>query len=167
MLFPEGGGQPWDTGRLTLTDANGTLHTFAIEGCVRRGLGAWHIVRVPADSAISFDGIVGQDATVDVDWDRRTDHMVTHTAQHLLSAVLDRRELHTLSWAMPAYPSTDAAYIELPRALTWQEVQDAEAECNAHIAAGLSIWIDVDMQGSGDDAGRANRGIPKDYTGVS
>lgn len=169
ILFPEGGGQPWDTGTLTLTDANGAAVSFPVEGVVRRGLDAVHIVRVPSSSAVDFGTIVGQEARVDVDWERRIDHMATHTGQHLLSAVLDRRGLNTLSWGMPAYPSTEAPYVELPRGLTWQEAQEVEDECNRHIGEDVKVWIDFSVQGSAttEEEERENRGIPKDYSGVS
>jgi Ser-tRNA(Ala) deacylase AlaX len=105
--------------------------------------------------------------------------MSIHTAQHLLSAVLDVFDLNTLSWGMPAYPSLDPPYIELPRALTWEEAQAAEARCNELIKEDRKVWIDVTVQGEtrlqvdsvkdaeGIDVERESRGIPKDYTGVS
>lgn len=186
VLFPEGGGQPWDTGVLTLSaagGAGGAERAFAVEGVVRRGLEAVHVVRVPSGCAAAFADLAapgggpGREARVDVDWERRLDHMATHTGQHLLSAVLDRRGLGTLSWAMPPHPSTEPPYVELPRGLTWHEAQDVEDECNALIAADPRVWIDFSMQGSAATAGanadderereRENRGIPKDYSGVS
>ncbi|KAL1407111.1 hypothetical protein Q8F55_006525 [Vanrija albida] len=172
VIFPEGGGQPWDTGVLRVADANGGTHAFTIEACVRRGLDAVHRVRVPPGSAVDFAALPGLEASVEVDWERRLDHMVTHTAQHLLSAVLDRRELPTLSWGMGQHPSTEAPYVELPRGLTWPEAEAVEAECNAHIREQLRVWIDVTVQGEGvrdderaGDVEREERGIPKDYTG--
>ncbi|TXT05025.1 hypothetical protein VHUM_03845 [Vanrija humicola] len=174
VIFPEGGGQPWDTGVLRVRDANGSEHAFAVEACVRRGLDAVHRVRVPEGSSVDFATLEGADAVAEVHWDRRRDHMVTHTAQHLLSAVLDAKGLPTLSWGMGQFPSIDAPYVELPRGLTWAEAQAAEEECNAHIREGLKVWIDVTMQGDNGevrdderagDVEREFRGIPKDYTG--
>lgn len=174
VIFPEGGGQPWDTGVLRLHDANGDAHEYQVEACIRRGLDAVHRVRVPDGSAIDFATLAGAAATAEVNWDRRLDHMVTHTAQHLLSAVLDAKGLPTLSWGMGQYPSIDAPYVELPRGLTWAEAQAAEEECNAHIRAGLKVWIDVTMQAGAEtdeerkaEVEREFRAIPKDYTGVS
>lgn len=174
VVFPEGGGQPWDTGVLTLGELE-----LPVEGCVRRGLAAVHHVRVPADVDLSSlpSAAPGSPATVGIHWHRRADHMVTHTAQHLLSAVLDTRGLPTLSWAMDANPGTDA-YVELPRGITWAEAQSVEDECNVHIAKNLRVWIDVNVQREGEgpdtagegqesDVDRENRVIPKDYTGVS
>lgn len=98
--------------------------------------------------------------------------MAIHTAQHLLSAVLDTYNLPTLSWSMTQYPSLDCPYIELPRGLTWKEVQEVEDRCNALIDADLGVWVETTMQqqdgGVGEgEADRESRGIPKDYEGVS
>lgn len=101
--------------------------------------------------------------------------MSIHTAQHLLSSVFEQApfNLPTLSWGMPAYPSLDPPYIELPRGVTWQEAADAEKRCNELIEEDRQVWIDVTMQGQAPDGGvderfeRESRGIPKDYDGVS
>lgn len=157
-----------------LRDANGTEHTFAIEGCVRRKLDAVHMVRVPPETAVDFSALGGAEARVEADWERRLDHMTIHTAQHLLSAVLDTRELPTLSWGMGPWPTAEAPYVELPRGLTWQEAQEVEDECNRRIREARRVWIDFTMQTDGisdpermSELERENRVIPKDYTGVS
>ncbi|CAK9787326.1 ThrRS/AlaRS common domain-containing protein [Cutaneotrichosporon oleaginosum] len=173
VIFPEGGGQPWDTGTLYVTEA-GETHALVIEGCVRRKLDAVHMVRVPPGTRVDPTALPGTDVRVEAHWERRMDHMTIHTAQHLLSAVLDARELPTLSWGMPAWPATDAPYVELPRGLTWAEAADVEDECNRRIREARRVWIDFSMQGGasgasgaggGESDDRENRGIPKDYTG--
>jgi Ser-tRNA(Ala) deacylase AlaX len=100
--------------------------------------------------------------------------MSIHTAQHLLSAILDTyaEGLHTLSWGFAAHPSLDAPYVELPRALTWAEAEEVERKCNEAIEKAVKIWVDVGVQEEGfvkeTAAGvRENRGIPDDYTNVS
>jgi alanyl-tRNA synthetase/misacylated tRNA(Ala) deacylase len=95
--------------------------------------------------------------------------MSLHTAQHLLSAVLDTKSLPTLSWSMTAHPSLETPYVELPRALTWAEAQEVEDTCNRLIAEAKRVWIDVSVQIDGGETGdgdRESRGIPKDYAGV-
>lgn len=98
--------------------------------------------------------------------------MAIHTAQHLLSAILDTYNLPTLSWSMTQFPSLDCPYIELPRGLTWQEVEAVEDRCNELINAGVGVWVETSMQQDGggvdgDEGDRESRGIPKDYEGVS
>jgi hypothetical protein len=57
--------------------------------------------------------------------------MTQHTAQHLLSAILDNHyQLPTLSWALPAHPSTEPCYVELPRGLSQTEIDTVESLCN-------------------------------------
>lgn len=75
---------------------------------------------------------------------------------------------------MTQYPSLDCPYIELPRGLTWKEVQDVEDRCNELIRADVGVWVETSMQQdgavgvSGDgEVDRESRGIPKDYEGVS
>jgi alanyl-tRNA synthetase len=95
--------------------------------------------------------------------------MAIHTAQHLLSAVLDTYNLPTLSWSMTQYPSLDCPYIELSRGLTWKEVEEVEEKCNQLIGEDLSVWVETSMQNEGGVDGegdRESRGIPKDYEGV-
>ena len=96
--------------------------------------------------------------------------MAIHTAQHLLSAVLDTYNLPTLSWSMTQHPSLDCPYIELPRGLTWKEVQEVEDRCNELINSDVGVWVETSMQseeGVDGEGDRESRGIPKDYEGVS
>lgn len=190
LMQRTGGGQPSDTGVIRVLDPNGGVEeTFVIEGCMRKKLDSIHLVRVPEGKEAVFDGLEGREVELEVDWDRRTDHvsfsytssgtladeqMTIHTSQHLLSAVLDTWNLPTLSWSMTAYPSLDTPYIELPRQLTWAEARQVEDACNALIAQEKRVWIEVSVQAKEGDDGyedgqkeRESRGIPKDYEGVS
>ncbi|KAK4686478.1 hypothetical protein P7C73_g3642, partial [Tremellales sp. Uapishka_1] len=174
-----GGGQPSDAGKIWILDPNGgRKQSFAIESCLRRKLDSVHLVRVAEDDTAVFEVLAGTEVELELDWDRRQDQMAIHTAQHLLSAVLDKKGLPTLSWGMPAYPSLETAYIELPRGITWLEAEQAEKECNDYIKENRKIWIDVTLQSAeginaddkvkdslGIDVERESRGVPKDYTG--
>jgi Ser-tRNA(Ala) deacylase AlaX len=78
VLFPEGGGQPADTG------------TIAVAGGENEPVRVSHVYRTPdgvvlheASSALS----VGASVVVTLDWERRFDHMQCHSAQHLISAL--------------------------------------------------------------------------------
>lgn len=68
-FYPEGGGQPADTGTL-----NGVkvLHVEVVDGEVQ------HMVEESLDAASKVEGII--------DWERRFDHMQQHAGQHILSA---------------------------------------------------------------------------------
>ena len=73
VLYPEGGGQPSDTGSLA---GVAVVDVRRVEGEVRHTLAA-AVAKGPADLRL--------------DWARRFDHMQQHTGQHLLTAVATDR----------------------------------------------------------------------------
>ncbi len=73
LLYPEGGGQPADRGRL-----NG----IAVVDVRRTAEGVLHLLEAPSEPG---------PAELELDWARRYDHMQQHTAQHLLSALAAER----------------------------------------------------------------------------
>jgi misacylated tRNA(Ala) deacylase len=99
-----------------------------------------------------------------------------HTAQHLLSALLESRlQLPTLSWALTAFPTP--AYVELPRMPSPTELAALQKEAHALARAGAAVHVEVTelnesnvkavdkvevAPGKGREVGR---GLPTDYTG--
>ena len=81
VFFPEGGGQPCDTGDLSgLTSGSGfcpVLYVFEDEGIV------CHQLLPPADAPIS----AGSEVICRLDWTRRFSNMQRHCGEHILSAV--------------------------------------------------------------------------------
>jgi Ser-tRNA(Ala) deacylase AlaX len=71
VLYPEGGGQPAD---------RGTIAGVAVLDVVKEAGELRHVLGGPAPSGR---------VTVELEWDRRFDHMQQHTGQHLLSAVAE------------------------------------------------------------------------------
>ncbi|WWC90141.1 uncharacterized protein L201_005074 [Kwoniella dendrophila CBS 6074] len=178
VIFPEGGGQPSDTGYLNTFDSNGGIQdSFRVESCLRKKLDGVHLVRIPPGK--QFDLKEGDEVEVVVDWDRRLDHMALHTSQHLLSALLDTMGLPTLSWSMHPFPSLESPYVELPRSLSQEEAEQVEKKCNDLIAESRKVWVDITIQGEDQesetqenrDVGqveervKAGKGIPEDYDG--
>ena len=96
-FYPEGGGQPADTG--TLSGAK-VLDVQVEDGVI------WHML----DQALEADLVQGA-----IDWARRFDHMQQHHGQHLLSAAFERLyELRTMSFHLGTGASTiDLAATEL------------------------------------------------------
>ena len=80
VFYPRGGGQPGDTG--TIAWATGAT---AIVDTVKRG---GVVLHVPAEDAVRPPQ--GTDVGVAINWDRRHLLMRTHTALHVLSAVIFR-----------------------------------------------------------------------------
>ena len=105
-FYPEGGGQPADTG--TLGDV-AVVDVQAADGVV------WHTLAQPLEA----DVVQGQ-----VDWQRRFDHMQQHHGQHLLSAAFERLHgLKTVSFHLGAASAT----IDLAAStLTSEQVAAAE-----------------------------------------
>jgi misacylated tRNA(Ala) deacylase len=81
VFYPEGGGQPGDTGRLRLADGGevAILDT-------RKGEGRDEVLLIPAEGAVL--PAAGDTVTAEVDWDRRYAHMRMHTCMHLLCSLV-------------------------------------------------------------------------------
>lgn len=144
VLFPEGGGQPFDTGFIHL--ANST--SIPVSKVLRDKLTAIHITSTPIEP--------GTQVTVEVNWNRRIDLMQQHTGQHLLSAVLDTYDLPTLSWSM----GETINYIELPKKVDDSIIKEANEKINEIILSSESISVTTpDEHGKEIDTSH----IPDDY----
>lgn len=125
VLFPEGGGQPFDTG-VVVTESSDPIRVSNVQ---RVGLHAIHTLSDPLS--------VGEAVTLQIDWARRLDHMQQHTGQHLLSAVLDSKKIATVGWNM----GVKFNYVELDRKMTPDEVREAQLDVNDLIARALPISV--------------------------
>ncbi|KAI7875851.1 ThrRS/AlaRS common domain-containing protein [Lichtheimia hyalospora FSU 10163] len=149
VLFPEGGGQPFDTG---------FIDDIPVHNVQRQGIEHVHYTKAPVAA--------GNQVTVKVNWDRRWDHMQQHSGQHLLSAVLEQEpfRVETGSWYMGATRS----YIELEtrqdpsRVPTSEQLQQVERRVNKMIVE--SIPVVVHTQANKDDTDRPDS-VPDDYIG--
>ncbi|UIZ27089.1 hypothetical protein KXD40_001843 [Peronospora effusa] len=89
VLFPEGGGQPCDTGNI-----DGVLvdQVYVKDGrCLHR---------VPVKDEEQAPFVEGQEVVANVDWARRFDHMQQHSAQHLFSAISGNYGYDTTTWSL-------------------------------------------------------------------
>ncbi|GAA5934303.1 putative alanine--tRNA ligase [Sporobolomyces koalae] len=156
VLFPEGGGQPSDTGSLVPLDDSGApieAEAARVREVVRRNLDAVHFVTKPFP--------VGSRVLARVDLDRRADLMSMHTAQHLLSAVFEREHgLDTLSWSLQKFP--EPCYIELPRTPTAVEIERVQNRCNQVIAEGRAVQVKMELV-SEETGVELNEKAPQDY----
>lgn len=143
ILFPEGGGQPYDTGNIVAGDV-----TVPVEMVLRKELTAVHVTPEPVEA--------GSQVTLNVDWKRRFDIMQQHTGQHLVSAVFDTYDLETLSWSMGDVIN----YIELPRKVDDQTLGEVSQKINDLIAENLPIKVTTPDEAGGEiDTSH----IPDDY----
>ncbi|KZT72524.1 ThrRS/AlaRS common domain-containing protein [Daedalea quercina L-15889] len=172
VIFPEGGGQPSDIGVLTSSDGE----LWDVIEAKRHGGHAVHYVRSKDQSAdralrsFSPGAKVGV-ALGDEGWRRRLDHMCMHTSQHLLSAVLDTRNLPTLSWSLTAWPTP--SYVEIPRSMSADEIASVQDEANRLVFEGRSVHVEVEElhdenmpdQAKLESGRNVGKALPADYTG--
>jgi alanyl-tRNA synthetase len=81
VFYPEGGGQPCDTG---------TIAGFPLQSAAERGEDVAHLLLAGADELHAAGLVPGSKVECVVGLERRHDHAVQHTAQHLLSSVIMR-----------------------------------------------------------------------------
>jgi misacylated tRNA(Ala) deacylase len=81
VVFPGGGGQPNDTGRLTAPDGR----TWELVSARKAGSIVWHILG--GDDPLP---VAGDRVTVSIDWPYRYRLMRTHTALHVLCGTIYR-----------------------------------------------------------------------------
>jgi len=174
VIFPEGGGQPSDIGILTSED--GVM--WNIERVKRHGGVAVHYVK-PAEDISDVPNVFAPGKRIDLElgdtgFQRRLDHMSLHTAQHLLSSVIDTSlKVPTLTWSLTPWPSP--AYIDLPRPLKAAEINQVQDQVNYHVFEGRRVHVQVDELREGQvgiDPGQPvassrelGRGLPTDYSG--
>ena len=188
IVFPEGGGQPSDTGLIQTSNER----VWKVLQARRHGGHAVHYVQVEDAEVDILPFAVGTKVLVklgDADWDRRYDHvsifnlldfvvvtgspmqMTMHTSQHLLSAVLeDRLNIQTLSWSLTDTPAP--CYVELSRSMTSDEIQSIQTTANRYVFEGRTVHVEVQEMEKPDGPEKLEdhargfaKAIPADYTG--
>ncbi|HLO68582.1 MAG TPA: hypothetical protein VK188_16275 [Holophaga sp.] len=145
ILYPEGGGQPADRGRLGKARV---LDVQKRDGEVRHYLDA----PVPPGPV-----------RLDLDWERRWDHMQQHTGQHLLTAVADTR----FGWATLAFHlGLEVSDIELDvPGLAPRDLAALEEAVAAEIRAARPVTGRRVVQEDLPGLGVRSRGLPEGFTG--
>lgn len=125
LFYPEGGGQPCDTG---------TIDSIPVLSVYENDAAVYHVLNVLPHT--------NRPVPCQVDWNRRFDHMQQHSGQHLLSAVMDHLyDAATVGFRL----SEDIVTIDLEKRLTDDEIALAEQEANRLIWANkpiLAYWPD-------------------------
>ncbi len=118
-FYPEGGGQPWDTGAL------GESKVLSVR---EKGEQVIHLCDAPL--------IVGSAVTGSIDWDRRFDFMQQHSSEHMVSGIIHRRYgWHNVGFHMGA----DVVTIDFDGPIPQEELQDIEDTVNAAIWENLPV----------------------------
>lgn len=143
-FYAEGGGQPADAG----TIADETVQDVQQVDDV-----VWHLLERPLE--------VGTAVTAQVDEASRHDHSIQHTAQHVLTAVLeDRYGIETLSFGIGPEESS----LEIgTNAFDWSSVESLERDVQHLIFENRPITVHTLLDGEID---RARLRKPTDRTGM-
>ena len=119
VLFPEGGGQPSDTG---------WIDTARVLSCREERGDVFHKV----DRALT----VGETVSVRLDWARRFDFMQQHTGEHLLSfAFYKLFEAANIGFHL----ALDYATIDFDKPLSREQIAEAELLANSYVWRNLPV----------------------------
>jgi len=145
ILYPEGGGQPADRGRLG--DA-AVVDVRRVGGRIRVFLAA------PVETGPT---------KLELDWDRRYEHMQQHTAQHLLTAIAQDQ----FGWPTTAFHLGERdADVELDAPLLPREaLDDLEETCAAAIRAALPVAARRVSPAEFATMEVRTRGLPEGFSG--
>ncbi len=141
-FYPTSGGQPFDTGTLSVTLPDGTRLEIPVEQVEEDGDGTvWNIVRKPLPEGTKIEG--------QIDWARRFDHMQQHTGQHLLSAVFWRElQARTISFHLGESTST----IDLASGpLTQPDLERMERIANEIIGESRPVTVSIVSRGEAEE----------------
>ena len=137
VFFPEGGGQPWDLGTVTLKGDPGKKYEL-LKVIEEDG----EIINV-LDTA---DPIAeGTECQLELDWGRRFDSMQRHTGEHIFTGVFDRdyggtnRGFHMGD----DYMTIDIALEDRAKVdtITWDMVKEAELRSNEIVYMDLPMLV--------------------------
>lgn len=145
LLYPEGGGQPADHGRLG--DAL-VLDVQRARGAVRH--------RLASPVAVGPSRLT-------LDWQRRFDHMQQHTAQHLVTAVAaDRFGWPTTSFHLqPEICDVELDVTDIPR----ERLAELEEAVNAEVRAARPVTARRFEPDELEGLALRSRGLPEGHRG--
>lgn len=137
VFFPEGGGQPWDLGKITLKTEN--RESYDVIKVIEHEGEILHVIdtcdELPPDT----------ECLQTLDWNRRFDSMQRHTGEHIFTGVFDRdfggtnRGFHMGE----DYMTIDIALEDRAKvdAITWEMVKEAELRSNEIIYQDLPMIV--------------------------
>ena len=120
-FYPEGGGQPYDTG--VLGEAK-VLEVHDKNGVIT------HLCNKPLAVGASVEG--------KIDWVRRFDHMQQHSGEHICSGLIcERFRCDNVGFHM----GTDIVTIDFNADISWEELMEIEEAANRYICEDHEIDI--------------------------
>jgi alanyl-tRNA synthetase len=109
-FFPEGGGQPWDTGIL------GDAQVLEVH---QKGGQIFHLTDKPLP--------VGDTVTGEINWDRRFDLTQQHSGEHIVSGLIHSRFGYE---NVGFHLGTDVVTVDWNGSMTWEQVKEIEWAAN-------------------------------------
>ena len=147
VLYPEGGGQPSDTGTV-----NGVSVTH-VEARDDGPFAHWVESQIEPGPAVVL-----------VDWDNRYQHMQQHTAQHVITAIaLDRLGMATVGFHLGAELST--IDLETP-SLSESQLQQLEHSANLEVTAARPVSVRFVEPEEYGQLNVRSRGLPAGHAGT-
>lgn len=145
LFYPEGGGQPAD---------RGTIAGISVVDVQKSGDEIRHFLH---------DRVTTGPVHLELDWERRWDHMQQHTAQHLLTAVA----LRDFGWPTTAFhlgPDISDIELDVP-ALERSDLDRLESSCAAVIREGPTVSCRTAEVADFERLGVRSRRLPEGFTG--
>lgn len=118
-FYPEGGGQPSDTG---------TLGGVAILSVKEKDGVVWHQAAAPIEPGSLVEGII--------DWQKRYDNMQHHTGEHIFSGLIHRRYGYD---NVGFHMGTDEVTVDFNGLLTAEQVEEIEDLANQVVYADVPV----------------------------
>jgi alanyl-tRNA synthetase len=146
IFYPEGGGQPADRGSISgveVVDVQKSSDTIC------------HVLRSPVSPG---------PALLELDWERRWDHMQQHTAQHLLTAVA----LRDFGWRTTAFhlgPEASDIELDVP-GLDRAAMTRLEEACQREVLAARPVRYRAADVHEFEDLGVRSRRLPEGFRGT-
>lgn len=125
VFFPEGGGQPGDTGVLELEGVQiAVTDTQEKDGCI------YHKTQQPVEPGSTVNGRI--------DFAQRFDRMQQHTGEHIVSGIAHRLYgCENVGFHLGEACTT----LDFDQDLTWEQVEEIERQANEAVFANLPIRI--------------------------
>lgn len=120
-FYPEGGGQPWDTGAL---DGVPVLSVHEKDGEILHELAAC------VEPGTLAEGVI--------DWQRRYDNMQQHTGEHILSGLIHR---HTGYDNVGFHMGSEEVTIDINGVITPEQLDTLEDEANQVVYANVPVRV--------------------------
>jgi misacylated tRNA(Ala) deacylase len=126
-FYPGGGGQTFDQGWMTIGDVQ-----IQVTKVKKEGGKTWHTLE---QMDVKLEP--GQHVSAEIDWDRRSKTMRTHTAMHILCGVIWRDYGASVTGGNmePGKGRMDFEFETMRREL----VEEIEAKCNAEVEAAREV----------------------------